>query len=898
MFKHHFSTSPLVQKTSALSALLLIIFVVAAQVPQNTDIVASKNSEVTQDMQSRLVDSDHYLYAATYSIKGSSSSTLGLNNAMSKARTVRVRLYSKAGEALDLPELTLAPNETKFLNLQEWITPERIGTFSEGSAEVYFHGPGMAIGAQLTVSDERHNQSFDVLLREDVNFSSAKLDSLWLSLDHQTTVDVFVANTRPHPTTVTPTLYVNGEVLRGESMALDSHVAETIDIGRLLKKLRVRREVVAGGISLEHNGQPGAIAVAGVMSNKQRGFSSTMRFVDIAKHGSTKLHGANILIGAANPQSGLPEDAHFTPRAVVRNTTGAPIEVKAQVRYTTDDGLGAKEIEPVTLSANEVRDLDLNSIIADLSTKKIIDAGVELEHGGGPGSVIAAVLSVDHSGNHVFDVPLKDPRSVSNVGGNYPWRIDGNNRAVVHIKNVDLVTDGSLREFAIMITTAAGMYSFPLQLTKAGETVAIDISKLRDEQIRDNRGNAPPCTITQGQVEWYGRGALGQFVGRLVQYNPTGVSSSMSCETFCDCEPIYLSCRVTPTSITGVEGQTFDLRAWETDQRCDGSTFECEVYATFNPDIQSVVEVNNVLFPRVAFLGDDAGSATITGTWQVPGPSCGSTIGVNHFISVTNIGVSISGPQNVQDGSFLDPSFSLTAQGGNPTSYQWSWSAPPGVGNNPLVTFTPSNQSSTVTNRHWFANPNVACPSPPSVSVPPVSTDSYYNAVYTITGQANFSGGLSANDSTTLTVNAFWNPAGTVAPPVISGGPTLQFNPSTNLWFVLNSGNMVRNTPVMTIHVPSGSQFHNKTVVHENRHVQQYQTGMNSDLFTVASLMAQISQLTDATSAGLTAKIVQEFNNWHAGQLALVQIRRAAAEQDAHSVSDPILPQYAYQLCQ
>ena len=102
----------------------------------------------------------------------------------------------------------------------------------------------------------------------------------------------------------------------------------------------------------------------------------------------------------------------------------------------------------------------------------------------------------------------------------------------------------------------------------------------------------------------------------------------------------------------------------------------------------------------------------------------------------------------------------------------------------------------------------------------------------------------------------------------------------------------------MTIHVPSGSQFHNKTVVHENRHVQQYQTGMNSDLFTVASLMAQISQLTDATSAGLTAKIVQEFNNWHAGQLALVQIRRAAAEQDAHSVSDPILPQYAYQLCQ
>lgn len=118
------------------------------------------------------------------------------------------------------------------------------------------------------------------------------------------------------------------------------------------------------------------------------------------------------------------------------------------------------------------------------------------------------------------------------------------------------------------------------------------------------------------------------------------------------------------------------------------------------------------------------------------------------------------------------------------------------------------------------------------------------------------------------------------------------------MWVVVSSGTMTRNTPVVTIHLPVNSQFRNKTEVHENRHLQQYLTGMNSDLFTVASLMAQLSPLTDATQSGLSAKIVQAFNNWHAGQLALVQIRRGAAEQDAHSVSDPISPQYAYQRCQ
>ncbi len=73
---------------------------------------------------------------------------------------------------------------------------------------------------------------------------------------------------------------------------------------------------------------------------------------------------------------------------------------------------------------------------------------------------------------------------------------------------------------------------------------------------------------------------------------------------------------------------------------------------------------------------------------------------------------------------------------------------------------------------------------------------------------------------------------------------------------------------------------------------------MNADLFTVDSLMAQLLPLTDATRAGLDAKIAQAVQDWYIGQQVWVDIRRNAAEQDAHSISDPVAPQYAYQLCQ
>lgn len=94
--KRRSSTNPFVPlsfKNPTFCALLLTVFIVWVGAPRNRQVVASSAVEMAQNGNSKLVESDHYLYAATYSVRGTSSSTLGLNNAMmTSGRVVRVTL--------------------------------------------------------------------------------------------------------------------------------------------------------------------------------------------------------------------------------------------------------------------------------------------------------------------------------------------------------------------------------------------------------------------------------------------------------------------------------------------------------------------------------------------------------------------------------------------------------------------------------------------------------------------------------------------------------------------------------------------------------------------------------------------------------------------------------------
>lgn len=268
----------------------------------------------------------------------------------------------------------------------------------------------------------------------------------------------------------------------------------------------------------------------------------------------------------------------------------------------------------------------------------------------------------------------------------------------------------------------------------------------------------------------------------------------------------------------------------------------------------------------------------------------GTTFDYDSVTTPGELKVTMSGAQTVKDGETAQ--FSVTVEGATATNYEWSARWPSGVGNSPSVTFNPATGSANTTaTGKWFANPNQECA--PSSN----PSDPYYNAKYTIRCMVTFSNGKKKAAETTLTVNAYWNPAGSVAPAIIEGGPLTGFDSSRQLYVVVNSGTIARKLQPMVIHVPQTSQFYNKTVKHEEKHVEQWSSGMFSDLFLISSLMAQLSPLTDTTEPGLQAKIASTFTSWYNNQGSIYTSRQPAAEREAHAVSDPVPPKYIYQRC-
>ena len=248
--------------------------------------------------------------------------------------------------------------------------------------------------------------------------------------------------------------------------------------------------------------------------------------------------------------------------------------------------------------------------------------------------------------------------------------------------------------------------------------------------------------------------------------------------------------------------------------------------------------------------------------------------------SGTTDSATISGPVQTVDGS-TTPGFSVTTGGNTPTSYAWSFTAPSGAGDSPNVNFNPNNQASTTTDAHWFALPNSTCNA---------STSAAYAIIATVT----FPDSVQIAPQTTLTVSLLAT-AGLEPKPYVLGYPATGQNAS-GVWVVTGPGTLSRSVQSPIIYYASSSQFYNKTLAHENEHVKQWTSGMNSDLYLVSSLMAALSPLTSTTQAGLNAEISNTWNqSWLPSQNSIYLSRLPAAEADAYSVSDPIAPQYYYQ---
>jgi hypothetical protein len=121
---------------------------------------------------------------------------------------------------------------------------------------------------------------------------------------------------------------------------------------------------------------------------------------------------------------------------------------------------------------------------------------------------------------------------------------------------------------------------------------------------------------------------------------------------------------------------------------------------------------------------------------------------------------------------------------------------------------------------------------------------------------------------------------------------------NNGVWHMTGTGTMTRVMPVPQILVTPTSQFYNKTVQHEQVHVNQWNPGgLVGDLYIVADLFGQVSGFISTSQTDLLNQYAAALSNYENTEVNIFNSRRTALEHQAYVVSDPISPQYMIQNC-
>jgi hypothetical protein len=274
---------------------------------------------------------------------------------------------------------------------------------------------------------------------------------------------------------------------------------------------------------------------------------------------------------AERPSGSIGNDT-LRPVIAVRNIGEVATTVTATVPYSKLNGdTGEIELRQVSLAPGAIKLLDTSN--PQLRRNDFATAGLEIKYTGAPGSVIATASSVSQSGNHVFALPMKDPKVGLSSTGGYPWFIKETSSTVVLIKNV---TDEP-QEFMLSIVYTGGQWGSDIRILAPGQTFALDVRKLRDSQEKGLEGKVVPLGATSGHVSWSFRGKKDKvLIGRAQTVDTAnGLVSTYECQCVCPWNPdesritpAYLSVQVGYTSSYTLETHMVDCngndKGWHT----------------------------------------------------------------------------------------------------------------------------------------------------------------------------------------------------------------------------------------------------------------------------------------------------------------------------------------------
>ena len=292
----------------------------------------------------------HVLPASYYSLKGNLSSTLTLNNKGPQPLAVQPTLFSLNGQRLDVPPVIVGGTSFRVIDLRQWVAAG--AGFDEGSLQIAHYGMDMQLGAQVKIVDADQSLIFDEQLMAMMAMSS-QLEAVWWLRSHKCKLRVALSNITDLSLTVT--MRVDGITPQQRApftVNLTAHETRLVNPEDLAANGNGNlREI--GGISIVHNGMPGALMARAFVSEAATGFSSSIEFHDPHMAVSSKLDGGGLRLGRAGGKE-------LTPVVVARNLGSTESIIRGSMPYTTDSGAEAvMSIPEVRLAPGAVDNIDI-----------------------------------------------------------------------------------------------------------------------------------------------------------------------------------------------------------------------------------------------------------------------------------------------------------------------------------------------------------------------------------------------------------------------------------------------------------------------------------------------------------------------------------------------------------
>jgi hypothetical protein len=569
-------------------------------------------------------ETPHTLVGSYYLTDANTEAKLLLNNKGVQPLEVQPTLYNSQGQELQLPSVTVEPQNFRFVRLSDWAA---IGgeSYKSGNIKLFHYGKDLVLGAQIYLTDDAQSLSYEEKLTEKGKFDSRRQEAVWWMPSNDAKVQIVLTNTTDEALAVTGKLSKKPNVVGNpQNFELGAHQTRVFDLRNDFSNGNAFANAEILGLTLEHSGAKDALLARIMVAEPMRGYSNVVQFSNPSGGQSSEYQGVGFQIEDIANQ-------RLTPVIAVRNVGSAPSTVTAKIPYTRLDGTRDSITIPTEkLSVGEMRLLNVQKIIQRVRQDDIKIASLEVLYDSAPGSVVVAAHSVSDDHNQVFRVPMWDPMGQRSPTGGYPWHIEGSSVTETYIKNI---ADYEEAYIAFLVWENGGIYMLGIKKIAAHETVHIDVKRLRDEQIPDERGRTIPLSVTSGQLQWTLRRKDDQpdddrranlaLIGRSEQIDMAkGIVNNYACQNCCSGSFMggYLEAAIPYETFLDLEVQSSRYYfAVEQQQTCYGFEYgpivsEGIYNATWSSSNSSIATVTSGASGNVT--GVDGGNVQISATWQ------------------------------------------------------------------------------------------------------------------------------------------------------------------------------------------------------------------------------------------------------------------------------------------